>query len=517
MSQQLFLLRDSLSNSLEKLLNERDQARVDGDAAKETTAQAEANRIARLVANAQMAINAQTAMNLDVIARRLEDSIEAQQAVGLSAAIQVLLKAIERLRTPSTPSGGGGSPAPAPGGGSGSGGGGGGSGTVVAKPGEKQALVQQIIDGAVAIKIDPLTVLAIVAIESDFRPHARSPLSSAGGLFQFIDGTWKSAGGSTGAGGGKGNGFASHAEVEEQVAVGCKFIKSNMNALKKKLDRAPSPTAVYMAHQQGLGGALKLLTADKTKPVESIIGGPAARNNRLDGLTVSQAIQKFNVMVRSHVDEVMQLVAVSSPPSDDDSTSPQSRNSFAEEVVEIALSEMELFAMKNGQKIVESVNPLSARIREYFNFVGAPGTDHRTAWSAAYISFVMRSAGLTGSQFPKSANHAKYILRGLANQLDNKLNASIVYFEKDKVAPRVGDLIGFSRQSGVNDTADIKKFLPDTFFKSHTDLVIDVRPGKLTVIGGNVSNTIKATNIDIDTDGKILKDAKHFFVLRINV
>ena len=57
--------------------------------------------------------------------------------------------------------------------------------------------------------------------------------------------------------------------------------------------------------------------------------------------------------------------------------------------------------------------------------------------------------------------------------------------------------------------------LPDKFFASHTDLVIDVREGRLTAIGGNVSNTIKQTFVDLDETGK-LQTSKYFFILRIN-
>jgi len=140
-----------------------------------------------------------------------------------------------------------------------------------------------------------------------------------------------------------------------------------------------------------------------------------------------------------------------------------------------------------------------------------------TAWSAAFISSVMHLAGVPSGQFPMSANHAKYILRGLQNDIDNKSAASIVYYDKDEIAPRIGDLVGFSRTSKVSNRADIAKYLPDKFFESHTDLVVATKPGSLKVIGGNVSQTIDIKTVQIDTNGIITSPAKYFFVLRLNL
>jgi hypothetical protein len=155
-------------------------------------------------------------------------------------------------------------------------------------------------------------------------------------------------------------------------------------------------------------------------------------------------------------------------------------------------------------------------VLQYFAFVHKNVTDPSAEpWSAAFISFVMNGAGAT--TFPFSAAHSHYTLIGLANRIANRMNASVVYFDKNEMAPRVGDLIGFSNTPGVKSRSDLEGFLPDKFYASHTNLVVEVSPGKIKAIGGNVSQTIKITNVKATADGKIDPANKHFFVLRLNV
>jgi hypothetical protein len=129
----------------------------------------------------------------------------------------------------------------------------------------------------------------------------------------------------------------------------------------------------------------------------------------------------------------------------------------------------------------------------------------------------MNSAGATPLQFPISPAHSRYILLGLANRIKNNRSATIVYFDRDETAPRVGDLIGFSRTAEVKNRADLERFLPDKFFPSHTDLVIDVSGPRIKAIGGNVDQTIMTSTVAADANGKIDPADPHFFLLRLNI
>ncbi|MBH5399048.1 DUF2272 domain-containing protein [Bradyrhizobium sp. CNPSo 4010] len=68
------------------------------------------------------------------------------------------------------------------------------------------------------------------------------------------------------------------------------------------------------------------------------------------------------------------------------------------------------FARKNGAVVLETQEPLRSRALEYFKLVGRPDiTDvSAEAWSAAFISSIITSAGAGPTQFPISAGHSRY-------------------------------------------------------------------------------------------------------------
>jgi len=96
--------------------------------------------------------------------------------------------------------------------------------------------------------LDPSIGLRIAQIESSLNPNARNPRSSAGGLFQFIDGTARQYG------------LTNKFDPAANADAGARFTRDNVTALRKALGREPTAGEIYLAHQQGAGGARKLLT-----------------------------------------------------------------------------------------------------------------------------------------------------------------------------------------------------------------------------------------------------------------
>jgi hypothetical protein len=514
-------LRDGLSEALDELIAERDEAVKKNEMDKVTTAEAEMDRIGVVLATVQFALNEEQAINMNAVAARLLESVQAQRAIGLSTAAKDIDGLIKKM---DGSVGGGG----VKGKGKGVGkkrqaGGATGTGDIQAKPGKFQIVVDKLIAGAKANGLDPMMILTFIAIESDFDPTQCSPVSSAAGLFQFIDSTWAAVGGPTFPGrGGIGNGQAAGASIDMQVDLGCKFTADNAKKLAQALGEPPVGVTIYMAHQQGLAGALKILRANRSDSIESVIGEAAAKNNRFQGLTVGQTIEKFSAVYRSNEDDARALVTITGAgpaAGEAEEEGAETADSILPKAVHVALTEMEVFARKNGAVLVETQQPLSSRVLEYFKLVGRPDITDPTAepWSAAFISFVMKTAGASPTQFPISPSHSLYILFALANRVANRMNASMVYFDRNERAPEVGDLIGFSRTAEVRNRADMERFLPSKFFASHTNLVVDVAPGRIKAIGGNLSQSTRIVTVKTDAQGRIDPSDQHFFVLQMNM
>ena len=79
-------MRDGLSEALDELIAERDEAVKKSEMDKVTTAEAEMDRIGVVLATVQFALNEEQAINMNAVAARLLESVQAQRAVGLSTA-----------------------------------------------------------------------------------------------------------------------------------------------------------------------------------------------------------------------------------------------------------------------------------------------------------------------------------------------------------------------------------------------------------------------------------------------
>lgn len=125
---------------------------------------------------------------------------------------------------------------------------------------------QIIRDRAAANGVDPAVLARIAQIESSNNPNAGNDSSSAKGLFQFTDGTFKKYS--------SGNVF----DPATSADAGARLLKDNAAGLASS-GLETSPGALYLAHFAGLGGARKLLTADPTTPAGDVLGADAVKAN----------------------------------------------------------------------------------------------------------------------------------------------------------------------------------------------------------------------------------------------
>jgi hypothetical protein len=127
-------------------------------------------------------------------------------------------------------------------------------------------------------------------------------------------------------------------------------------------------------------------------------------------------------------------------------------------------------------------------------------------WSASFISWLMKTAG-AGDAFKYSGCHAGYIRAAINNRLVDNSNPFKAY-RIAELAPQVGDLVCKSR-AGSGATYDNVR--PP--MKTHCDIVTELQPGRVVVVGGNVSNSVAHKNLRTDAAGRIA-EPNYFAVVR---
>ena len=146
--------------------------------------------------------------------------------------------------------------------------------------------------------------------------------------------------------------------------------------------------------------------------------------------------------------------------------------------------------------------------------------DSRYPWSASFISYIMRIAG-AADRFVYSAAHADYINAAKA-QADAGSGPLVITAQRiDAYAPQPGDLICLGRGRSRALTYDD---LPTGSFPGHCDIVVAAGGGQLTVIGGNVDDSVTEKHVPTTAAGMladpsgVVVDSRYpwFVVLRVS-
>jgi hypothetical protein len=120
--------------------------------------------------------------------------------------------------------------------------------------------------------------------------------------------------------------------------------------------------------------------------------------------------------------------------------------------------------------------------------------DNNIAWSAAFISYIMRKSG-AGDQFPYSSNHAHYISEGKRDTLDNLFWTYKISERK----PQKGDLVCNNR-----DFSNVNYDNVERGGSTHCDIVMEVTKSEAIVIGGNKGKgEVKEAKLYLDQNGFI--------------
>lgn len=120
-----------------------------------------------------------------------------------------------------------------------------------------------------AFGVSPAWLDRVAKLESNYNPQAKNPYSSASGLFQFTKGT------------GKQYGLTNPFDPNASAMAAANLASDNRNYLQQKLGRQPEGWELYLAHQQGAGGAAALLGNPNARAVD-VVGRDAVVNNAGD-------------------------------------------------------------------------------------------------------------------------------------------------------------------------------------------------------------------------------------------
>lgn len=139
------------------------------------------------------------------------------------------------------------------------------------------------------------------------------------------------------------------------------------------------------------------------------------------------------------------------------------------------------------------------------------------AWSAAFVSWVMRSAGVTDDMgFEFASKHITFIVGAMRNRERKDHDKPFWLYAIDEIIPQPGDILCKNRAGGGNfsytslkrDFWDGNNKNKDASGKSHSDVAIGfgdyggVR--KIQLVGGNVGDTAGGTLREVDEIGRLV-------------
>ena len=129
------------------------------------------------------------------------------------------------------------------------------------------------------------------------------------------------------------------------------------------------------------------------------------------------------------------------------------------------------------------------------------------AWSAAFISYVMRIAG-AGSRFPYSPDHSAYVNAAVAGK-----SPILRAHPPDGYRPKLGDLVCRAR-----NWAQTLRFvdLPTShYWPGHCDMVVAVEPQGIAVVVGNVHDEVDMRRLPLAADGTMATDSGVLAILEV--
>jgi hypothetical protein len=143
---------------------------------------------------------------------------------------------------------------------------------------------------------------------------------------------------------------------------------------------------------------------------------------------------------------------------------------------------------------------------------GIDGRNHTWYWSAAFVSWDMRSAG-AGARFHYSSQDSVYISQAIIDKLNGYSAAGLWGVRLTEEKPTVGDIVCWARQPGIS-----YENLSGGNYGAHCDIVVNVVPNQIDVIGGDVGDSVTRRGLALENGfvKEVAQGGEYLFALMKN-
>ena len=177
---------------------------------------------------------------------------------------------------------------------------------------------------------------------------------------------------------------------------------------------------------------------------------------------------------------------------------------FSKKLAEVAIEQYFKYRYMREQETA-----LSKQIELYWQGIANfPGVS--TAWSAVFISWCVKQAGASATEFHFSSRHSTFVHWAIQNQLNNA--GLFKAHEIKNYAPKVGDILQNNRSGNRFGYAYAKA---NRKYESHSAIVIEVgadsKGNYLRTIGGNENDSVGMKEVRLDPKG-FVKNANGIYI-----
>ncbi len=173
------------------------------------------------------------------------------------------------------------------------------------------------------------------------------------------------------------------------------------------------------------------------------------------------------------------------------------QTAFQKKLATLAQSQYDKFHL-----LRENQEPLSTQVKAYWQGIGLAFPGVGEAWSAVFVSWCVKNAGATGTQFKFAAAHSRFVHAAIANA-----NAGSGVFHgrrPSEYAPKTGDILHNNR-AGNHFDFDFARANKE--YKSHSAIVIEVgtdnRGRYLRTVGGNEADSVGMKEVRLTARGLV--------------